>query len=95
LYEERARYKESAEESERLFSQLKAAWYNWALAKMLYEKHVHCWAVTVAYYSTVHAARTLMDLTPCWNESFVSSHSKILEFFKGEDERYAKSIKRK
>lgn len=72
------------EKSERLFSQLTAAWYNWAVFEMLYEKNVSCWALTAAYYSMFHAARTLMNLTPYPDEKFVRNHTPFLNFLSGE-----------
>lgn len=76
-------FEEEAPKSERLFSQLTTAWYNWAVAEMLNEKGVHCWALTAAYYSMVHAARTPMSLTNNYRCGFVRSHSDFPRFLNG------------
>ena len=89
-------FEEEAAKSERLFSQLTTAWYDWAVAKMLEEKGVHCWALTADYYSMFHAAKTLMTITSFYREKFVSFHSELPRFFAGEKKylvQYNESIK--
>lgn len=78
-------YQEEASKSERLFSQLTTAWYNWAVSEMLSEKGVHCWALTAAYYSMVHAARTVISVTRFYRCRFVTQHSEFPRFLAGEE----------
>jgi hypothetical protein len=77
-------FEEEAPKSERLFSQVTTAWYDWAVAEMLGERRVHCWALTADYYSMVHAARTPMIITSCYEERFVTHHSEFPRFLAGE-----------
>ena len=65
-----------------LFCEVFTAFYNYAIAKRLFENKVYSWSITSYYYSLMHCGRAICFISL---NCFPKRHKDLHDFLNGKD----------